>query len=819
MRDLPTGTVTLLFTDIEGSTRLLDELGDRYPGALAAHQRALREAFQAHGGVEVSTHGDAFFYAFARATDAVAAAGAGQARLAGGPIRVRMGLHTGEPNVTDGDYVGPDVNRAARIMAAAHGGQVLLSQTTRDLLDSSGGLRDLGEHVLKDLSAPIRLFQLGEGDFPPLRSLSQAQLPVALEPLVGRKRELAELVRLFDRNGARLVTLTGPGGIGKTRLALATAAELVESFDDGVTLVEVAPIRDPDLVLPAIAEALGVQGDVAAHIGRREQMLVLDNLEQVVDVAPQLARLLSASPALRVLATSREALLIAGEREFPLAALPEAPAVELFRQRAEAARPDFQADYDVLVRICRRLDSLPLAIELAAARVKVLSPGELLDRLEQRLPLLTSRARDLPERQRTLRTAIEWSHDLLTDEERQLFRRLSVFAGGWTFTAAEEVCAADLDTLESLVHKSLARREAERFSMLETIREYAYERLAESGEAGELRRRHAAYFLAVAEQVESEQLDAGPTGWRERLRPEWDNFRAVFAWSLETGEPDLGLRLVGAVSFAWLDRNLLAEGSRLLETLLRSAPDADELVRAKALFTWSMIASVQSDWVRTKELGEEALEIFRRAGRRLGIAWTLTNLAVVPLEFGRPEEARAMLDEADALHRSEGSGGGLRRISHLYAQLAAETGDTERSRRELRESAELSLAAGEDFSAATTLHSLGDVELTEGEIDAAAAAYAEALQVAWRTGAQRVVCYSLAGLGAVAAERGRLDAAALLWGFVEGYEKRLTFTLRRRALYAERLEPAAYAHREDWEAGRDLDVGAAVGYALSLEGD
>ena len=449
--DLPTGTVTLLFTDIEGSTRLLQELGDRYADVLADHQRALRHAFQGHGGIEVNTQGDAFFYVFARATDAVAAAREGQASLAGGPVRVRMGIHTGEPTVTGGDYVGPDVHRAARVMAAAHGGQVLVSQSTRELLDSPVELRDLGEHRLKDLPAPMRLFQLGGGDFPPVRSLSPTHLPVALQPIVGRKRELGELVRLLGRDGARLVTLTGPGGIGKTRLALAAASELVEAFDDGVTLVELASTVDPDLVLPAIAEALGVQGDVAAHVGGRAQMLLLDNLEQVVTAAPQLAGLLAACPRLRMLATSREALRIAGERELPLSTLEEAPAVELFRQRAEAVRPDFDADHELIADICRRIDSLPLAIELAAARTKVLSPNELRDRLEQRLPLLTSRARDLPERQRTLRTTIAWSHDLLSEDERRLFRRLSVFGGGWTLVAAEEICEADLDTLESLV--------------------------------------------------------------------------------------------------------------------------------------------------------------------------------------------------------------------------------------------------------------------------------------------------------------------------------------------------------------------------------
>jgi predicted ATPase/class 3 adenylate cyclase len=819
MADLPTGTVTLLFTDIEGSTRLLDELGDRYQDVFADHQRALRGAFQGHGGLEVSTHGDAFFYVFERATDAVAAAADGQQALAGGQVKVRMGIHTGEPTAADGDYLGPDVNRAARIMSAAHGGQVLVSQATRELLDSRIELRDVGEHQLKDLSAPVRLFQLGTATFPPLRSLSQARIPVALDPIVGRKRELADIVRLLAREGARLVTITGPGGIGKTRLALAASADLVESFRDGATFVELASIRQPELVMPAIAEALGVQEDVVAHLSDREQLLLLDNLEQVVEAAPEIARLLAHASDVRVLATSREPLRVAGERELPLRTLAEAPAVELFRQRAVAVRPDFDAPYDEIAEVCTRLDSLPLAIELAAARVKVLSLRELLDRLEQRLSVLAGGRRDLPERQRTLRTTIQWSYDLCSEEERTLFRRLAVFAGGATLQAIEDVCEGDLDLIESLVDKSLVRGDGERFTMLETIREYASEQLAECGEADEFRRRHAVYFLSVAERVEREQRDAGPTGWRERLRPDWDNFRSAFAWSLETGEAELGLRLAGAVAFAWLDRNLLAEGNRLFEALLPAAADVDELVRAKALFTWGMIASVQSDWARTTELTEGALEIYRRAGHRLGVAWTLMNLAVVPIEFGRAEEARAMLDEADALLRSEGGGGARLRIGHLYAQVAAETGDMDLARRQLRESAELSLAAGEDFSAATTIHSLGDVELTEGAIDAAAAAYAEALRVAWGTGALRVVCYSLAGLAAVAAERGRLEEAALLWGFVERYEERLTFTLRRRSRYADRVGGAAKAHPERWQAGRDLDVAAAVEYALALEAD
>ena len=818
MADLPTGTVTLLFTDIEGSTRLVEKLGDQYADLLAEHQRALRNAFQSRNGVEVNTQGDGLFYVFARATDAVAAAQLGQSALAGGPVRVRMGVHTGEPIVAGNDYVGPDVHRAARIMSAGHGGQVLLSQTTRDLLDSEVELRDLGEHRLKDLSAPVRLFQLGPRDFPPLRSLSVAHLPTRLDPLLGRKRELAELVRLFTREGARLVTLTGPGGIGKSRLSLAAAGELVESFDDGVAVVELAALKDPALVLPAIAGALRLEGDIAAHLGARALLVVLDNFEQVVAAADEVGGLLHVCPGLRVLATSREPLRIAGEREFPLKTLAEAPAVELFRQRAVAVKPDFDAEYHLIAEICRRLDSLPLAIELAAARVKVLSADKLLERLERRLPILTGTRRDLPERQRTLRAAIAWSYDLLSPAEQSLFRHLSVFAGGWTLEAAETVCGAELDVLESLIDKSLVRAEDERFLMLETIREYAADQLAESQEQEQLRRRHAEFFVALAEGAQAEHLGAGQAGWRERFRAERDNFRAVLAWAQESGEGELGLRLAASLSFVWLDQNLIAEGERWFAALLRTEP-VSEAVRARALFTWSMIVGVRNDWPRAQELGEEALDFFRRAGDPSGIAWGLTNLASVPIEAGSPQDALPLLDEAETLHRELGDDGGVRRTLHVKGQALAAAGEVERGVALLQECAELSRRAEDHFSVASSKHTLGDVALSEGEVDAAAAEYAEALRVAWETGADRIVCYSLAGLAAVAAERGDLEAAALLWGFVERYEERLTFTLRRRALYADRLEPAGEAYPERWEAGRNLDVGAAVGYALSLAGD
>jgi predicted ATPase/class 3 adenylate cyclase len=814
LQELPTGTVTLLFTDIEGSTRLLEELGDRYTEVLGEHRRLLKDAFERHGGVEIDTLGDAVYGAFSRASDALAAAGEAQRALAALPVRVRMGIHTGEPLLTDEGYVGMDVHRTARIAAAGHGGQVVLSETTRELLDGEFELRDLGQHRLKDLGSPIRLHQLGRDEFPPVRSLSQAQLPLDPVPLLGRKRELAELVRLLGADRARLVTVTGPGGIGKTSFAATGAAELVEAFDGGATLIELAPIRSADLVLPAIAEGLGADGDPAVHIADRELLLVLDNLEQVIAAAGDVARLLTACPNLSVLATSREPLRIAGEREFPLKPLAEAPAVELFRQRAEAVLPQFSADYDLLTEICRRLDSLPLAIELAAARVKVLPPGELLGRLDRRLPLLTASRRDLPERQQTLRSTIAWSYDLCSAEEQQLFARLGVFSGGFTLDAAETVCDARLDTFQGLLEKSLIRREGERFSMLETIREFAVERLDESGEAGELRRRHAEYFTEVAEDVETEHLGPAQAPLREQFRTEWDNIRAALSWAVESGETERGLRLAGALAIVWLDQNVAVEGEAWFRTLFASSAPIDDAVRAKALATASMVAGVLNHFEQAAKWGEDALRYYRAAGSEEGIAWALTTTALIPMELGRPEAAGPLLEEAEALHRKAGNSGGIRRALHLRGLHAAAVGDVDEHRRLFRESAELSRREDDTFSAASSLHSLGDVELEAGALDAADGAYRDGLRLAWDTGADRLVCYSLAGLAAVGAARGDAERAALIWGFVEAYEERLRFSMRRRALYEERLEPVAAAHPEQRDDGRRLGVDAAVEIAL-----
>jgi tetratricopeptide (TPR) repeat protein len=427
--------------------------------------------------------------------------------------------------------------------------------------------------------------------------------------------------------------------------------------------------------------------------------------------------------------------------------------------------------------------------------------------LERWLPLLTAARRDLPERQRTLRATIEWSYALLDPDEQRLFARLGVFSG-WALESAEEVCDADLDILASLLDKNLIRREGERFSMLETIREFSVERLERSGEADELSRRHAEHFTRLAEAAETEDLGPGQAPLRDRFRRDWDNIRAVFRWALESGEIEEGLRLAGALATVWLDKNVVLEGQRWFQALLERAESADEAVRAKALATGSMVAGVRGDYANAISWGEEALAYYRRIDSEQGIAWVLTTLAVGPIELGEPDRAGPMLDEAEVLHRKLGSSSGVRRVLHLKGQQAAAVGDLERGRLLMRESSELSAREGDRFSAASSLHSLGDIELEAGALDAAETAYEDGLRIAWEAGFDRLVGYGLAGLGAVAAERGDRERAALLWGFVEADEERLQFTLRRRSLYEQRL--AAVVGSDAYERGRLLDVSAVV---------
>ncbi len=703
---LPTGTVTFLFTDIVGSTRLLTDLGDRYGDLLARHNEIIRGVLDEHDGQEVSTEGDAFLAVFRSAPQAVAAAAAAQRSLqsaawpAGATVNVRMGLHTGEGRLGGDNYAGLDVNRAARIAAAGHGGQVLLSETTHALVShdvpDGSSFRDLGLHRLKDLPIPEHLWQLEvDGllqDFPPPRSLDARpnNLPVSPTTLVGRTKELAEIVQLMGH--VRLLTLTGVGGTGKTRLALAAAHELLNGFGDGCFFVPLQDAHDRDTVAAAIATSLGVretaernvEASIKRYLHERETLLVLDNFEQVVPAAALVSELLAGSQRLRIIVTSRELLHLAGEHAIhvpplqlpdpatlpPLDALSQYEAVALFIERAKSARPDFSVTNEnapAVAEICARVDGLPLALELAAARVRLLSPQAILDRLEHRLGILTGGPRDAPDRQRTLRNTIAWSHDLLDDAERTFFARLSVFAGGWTVEAAEEVCnpgnELSLDTLEglgSLADKSLIRPTDTdgdtRFDMLQVIREFAGEQLESNPDAEEIHRHHALNALALVEEAEPQLVLTQVRRWQEHLRREEDNIRAALRWAVQRGEAEVAMRLAGALWRFWLYWARLREAREWLESVMALPAAAQPTIaRAKALTALAGVLYWQGvEAERMADLYEEALAIYRERGDDAQQGEALTDSAWGATARG--DMATAVERVTQALERYQAAG-------------------------------------------------------------------------------------------------------------------------------------------------------------------
>jgi predicted ATPase len=650
---LPSGTVTLVFTDISGSTALLHDTHDGYAALLADHRRVIREAVARHDGAEVDTQGDACFIAFARASDAVAAArevvsGLEQA----GPVRVRIGIHTGEPVLTEEGYVGLDVHLAARIAAGGHGGQILVSQQTRDLVDAAD-LHDLGLHRLKDVGE-VRLFQVGDDEFPPVRSMGRNTVASPSQPPLGRNRELAELRALIERGETRLLTITGPGGIGKTTLARTLAADLTDRFGDGLWFADLSATNASDQVEAQVAAAIGSHGGVVDHLRGRNSLLVLDNFEQVMEAAPSVAGWLDACASLVVVVTSREALRLRAEHEYPLAPLASEAAVALFDARARAVSPHFRADQRELERLCERLDGMPLALELAATRTRTLTPGQLLGRLDQRFSLLTSGARDLPERQRTMEATVAWSYDLLDPHEQELFGRLAVFSGGWTLEAAESICDADPDVLDSLAAKSLVRFEEGRFTMLETIRAYAASRPVEQPLAAELRRRHAGWFAELATRAEPELTGRDQEHWLNLLEADEDNLRSALGWATNDieGEPT-GLRLGAALVFFWYLRSRPLEGRRSLEPLLEATAAEDSGDRLRALWGEAFFMAILGD-PKAGPVLEEALAMARRLGDGSMEARTLDILGMLALFQNDLERARGMLEASTQLARDNG---------------------------------------------------------------------------------------------------------------------------------------------------------------------
>lgn len=867
MSELPSGTVTFLFTDIEGSTRLLQRLGDRYADILAEHQRVLRSAFLAWGGREISTQGDSFFVIFARATDAVAAAAAGQRALAAhpwpeeAPVRVRMGLHTGEPTLSASGYVGIDVHRAARLAAAGHGGQILLSVTTRALVEhelpEGAGLRDLGSHRLKDLQHPEPVFQLLHpdlpSDLPPLKSLDflPNNLPLQLTSFIGREQEMVAVRRLLATT--RLLTLAGAGGCGKTRLSLQVAADVLDEYSEGVWLVELAALAGPALVPQAAAVALGVReaaGSVPGggsltqtlidHLRPGQTLLVLDNCEHLLSACAQLAdSLLRACPNLRILATSRAALGIAGERIYlvpslslpplvdgrglmvegsarstagppsselstitpQLSALTQYEAVRLFVERAVFSQPAFavtNSNAPAVVQVCRRLDGIPLAIELAAARVKLLSVEQIAARLDDCFRLLTGGSRTALPRQQTLRALIDWSYDLLAEAERALLRRLSVFAGGWDLAAAAAVtCGAAvsegageevdeyeiLDLLGQLVDKSLVMMEEHggeaRYRLLETIRQYGRQRLRASAEEPLFRTRHRDWYLGLAERAEPYLTGAEQAKWLDRLEIEHDNLRAALDWAVENGghnafavdefpsphrAPSPGeaaLRLGGALWRFWHVRGYPREGRDRLEAVL-ALPGVSPCspARGKALNAAGALAHDQGDFETAEALHQESLAIARECADKEGIAVAFNHLGNVARDQGRSAQAKVSYEEALLLWQELGNTRGIAMSLNNLGSVARDRGEYGEAFAFIQQSLTLQRQLGNQRGIATSLNNLGLVAIDQGNHAQAVALLDESLRLFRELGDSYGIAMALGNLADLACKQGDLARAA-----------------------------------------------------------
>jgi predicted ATPase/class 3 adenylate cyclase/Tfp pilus assembly protein PilF len=811
VRDLPSGTVTFLFTDVEGSTRLLHELRDAYADELNEHRRIARAVFSRHGGVEVDTQGDAFFVAFRRASDALSAA-RDLTQALDGPIRVRVGVHTGEPLVTEEGYVGIDVHRAARIAAAGHGGQVLVSQSTRDLA-ATDDLRDLGRHRLKDLTAPERIYQLGEANFPPLKTLDRVSLPIAATPLIGRQNEVAELTAMV--RGGRLVTVTGAGGSGKTRLALQVAAELADDFADGVFFVGLAPVQDPGLVAPTMAQTAGVRA--LADLNELALLLVLDNFEHLLPAASTLSELLAHAPHVKLLTTSRTRLHVAAEVEYPLEPFPDNEAVAFFIERARAVRRDVRDD-DAVREICRRLDGLPLALELAASRVKVLDPPQLLERLARRLPVLTGGSRDAPERQQTLRATIEWSFTLLDTKLQVLFRQLAVFAGSFSLETAEQVATAEIDDLAALVDWSLLKPIGNgRFLMLETIREYAHELFEQSAESEAIARAHLDVFLELAEEAERQLVGPDQLDWYERLTVDQDNLRAALELACSMGDGERAQRLAGSLWRFWWNRGQLDEGERWYERAFAAGDAVPSPSRARALLGASHMTEARGDSERTRAFLEEAVDTFRSTDDAWRLAIALTHLAGTQPAHG---EALRLNEEAIDVAEAAGDARNVSLLKHNLGYLTEEGGNDEQAEALYEESLAGTRAIGDVYGTSATLGDLARLALRRGDRDEAAANLRESLELSRALGDTHSLAHTLTAAAATVLALSFARDAARICGAQDVLCKQHGFKLEplERALLAETIEATRRAlggeFEGSWAAGTQLELGNAVELAL-----
>jgi predicted ATPase/class 3 adenylate cyclase/DNA-binding CsgD family transcriptional regulator len=867
---LPAGTVTFLFTDIEGSTRLLQELGDQYAELLSGCREILRSAATSHGGQEIDSPGDACFFAFPRVSDAVAAAVDAQRALGtrmwpeGKTARPRMGIHTGEPMAREGDYVGIDVHRAARICNAAHGGQILISDATRIVLEQvlpkGVTLKLLGEHRLKDLLRPERLFQVVHPDlpesFPPLRTLDAHPNNLPLQPtaFIGREAELMRTRTALLKEGARLLTLTGAGGIGKTRLALQLAAEVIDQFHHGAFFVPLAHITDPHMIVPSIAKVLGVNEtpgrtllhNLQEYLHDKQTLLALDNLEQVIEAASVIDQLLAACPELKIVATSRERLRLSWEREFPVPMLeiPERrkdtldivsrnPAVALFVNRCRFVQPEFAltpANVEAVATICIRLEGLPLAIELAAARIKILTPEEIARRLDDQSHLLRGAPRDAPQRHQSLQAAISWSYELLTPDEQRLFRSLAVFRGGFALESAEAVGSGNkldvLDGLTSLVDKSLLRRTivpdgSTRFLMLETIREYGVEQLVAAGEIDAARTRHANYFASLAEQMEPSLASAQTEVWFQRLWRDTENLRSALDWSLRSSG-SISAQLGSGLGWLFYVHGHLTEGRARIEQILRApGGGVDDLLRARVLLPAGVLAWSLGEWHQASAWLEQSLGVFRQHSDARREAMATAFIGHVARSRGEFEEASKYYQTALAIYRSLGNEWGIAWALFDLGTAARDQNSNDEAAALHEQSLALFRKLGYRWGSAWALWNLGILAHRRGDDDRARELLAESLALYRALDDRRGIAQSLEGLAAVAFVAGRLPEAVRVLSAAAalraGLGAPIALADRReydRVLEGVKASMASSEFEREWSTGRSLEPDDAIQLAL-----
>jgi predicted ATPase/class 3 adenylate cyclase len=846
----PSGTITFLFTDLEGSTRLWEAFPDRMQGALARHDEILRQAIEANGGRLIKTTGDGVHAAFETGHGGVAAALQAQQTLAQAKwdeihphtLRVRVGLHTGEAEARGGDYYGPSLNRAARLMAAAHGGQTLLSTTTanlvRDQLPAEASLRDLGEHRLKDLIRPEHIFQLVHpqlpAEFPPLRSLDATpnNLPIQITTFIGREHELQQARERLA--SCRLLTLIGPGGTGKTRLSLQVAAETMHLFPDGVWVAELAPITDPSLVERTVASIFGLREQLGMplhellldYLRDKELLLVVDNCEHLVEACAQfIEQLLHGCARLKIIASSREALGIAGETIFrvPSLTLPgesdlglqvlaHSESVQLFVERASAANPNFnlnEGNAQAVAQICRRLDGIPLALELAAARLTLFSAEQVAARLDDRFRLLTGGSRTALPRQQTLRALIDWSYDLLSEPERSLFRRFSVFAGGCTYDAIESVCVQldVLNLLSQLVNKSLIAVEDEgrepRYRLLETVRQYARDKLVELGEAEQARRAHFDFFTRLVELAGTKLGTAEALEWVRRLDAEHGNVRAALEWGAES-HLAATLQVLPTIARYWMRRGHEEEGRRFIAALLERAeklplPDGDEGPRWLSLMgeAWNsgaMLAYSQGDNQRGLPFARRAVELARQAGDRRLLAFALGFLGSSTLFLGNAAEAEPLLRESVEVAQEDGRPYAGMSLGMLGQAIAIRDPESELAGQYMSDGAALMEQSGDRWMSNMAQMGLGFGALRRGDLEDARARFAALIPLFQELGDRHRVNMVKSELAHIERHEGRLDKAESAYRETILQWKRLG----HRAAVAHQLESFAFiAHRRE----------------------